>query len=313
MLPLFVVEGRSAPFIPSNDQLRKHARFLRNHCEVPLGHAQEMVAYFYHFSSWSDMISRSSMHFDKSVSARLAEMREYLQRYRDKITDDELSIIVGLNAMSGTLTEAIEKDRITQLNDLDVFNLYNCLSDTEYWGSPELVSWDELLYEKDRCLVLLAKRMAGIRDLNSVNPHLYFPWFGFRMYGYLNLNGKQLNYECRELDSYLFPSPDKIRNLFKRPWFISYFIGFIRSLLNSLCQSEYSGVLTFSRICNEGLIEKMVSIHNKKIIYKRYSCNGNTYTDIPVANLVNTMLAMGGKLNNARQSIEFSFGCGESY
>ncbi|SWG11246.1 Uncharacterised protein [Klebsiella pneumoniae] len=48
MLPHLNVNGHR--YIPSLDQLRKQARFLRDHCNVQLNHAYEMVAYFYRFS-----------------------------------------------------------------------------------------------------------------------------------------------------------------------------------------------------------------------------------------------------------------------
>ncbi|TYE57939.1 hypothetical protein DJ482_25920, partial [Escherichia coli] len=74
---------------------------------------------------------------------------------------------------------------------------------------PTPVSWYEVLDETDRCLVLLAKRTALAGHIKTVNPHISFPWFGFRMYGYLHIDGNTLNYNCRELDSYLWPSEKK--------------------------------------------------------------------------------------------------------
>ena len=56
MLPHLNVNGHR--YIPSLDQLRKQARFLRDHCNVQLNHAYEMVAYFYRFSSWGDLLRK---------------------------------------------------------------------------------------------------------------------------------------------------------------------------------------------------------------------------------------------------------------
>ncbi|MDM2836335.1 hypothetical protein [Citrobacter sp. Cpo091] len=129
------------------------------------------------------------------------------------------------------------------------------------------------------------------------------------MYGYLEVKGAELNYDCTELDSYLFPTVNRLDALFRREWFVPYFVGFATYLLQTLAQSGYSGRLSFSRIHNEGLIEKAVSgVLDKKFQYKRYSLNGNDLTDGPIEKLVTTLLAMGGRINPTRQRIEFSFG-----
>lgn len=129
------------------------------------------------------------------------------------------------------------------------------------------------------------------------------------MYGHLEINGETLNYDCTELDSYLFPTVNRLDALFRREWFVPYFVGFAGYLLQTLAQSGYSGRLSFSRVHNEGLVEKAISsVIDKKFQYKRYSINGNELTDEPIEKLVTALLAMEGSINPTRQRIEFSFG-----
>ncbi|MEG1092613.1 hypothetical protein HV183_02930 [Citrobacter freundii] len=294
---------------PAKEQLRKHARFLRNHCGVPLGHAQEMVAWFFHFKNWGDLAARQIQKTDEAARIKLAEIQESLQLHRNNIPHTELAELSALNALVGTLTEAVVSNRISQLNQHDIVLLHRYLYDHEYWGVSVPVSWCNALQRADRCPILLAKRMSAEGKIRRVNPHLYFPWFGLRMYGYLEVKGAELNYDCTELDSYLFPTVNRLDALFRREWFVPYFVGFASYLLQTLAQSGYSGRLSFSRVHNEGLIEKAVSgVLNKKFQYKRYSLNGNDLTDGPIEKLVTTLLAMGGSINPARQRIEFSFG-----
>lgn len=313
MLPHIIIDDNSVQLIPAEEQLRKQARFLRNHCSIPLGHAQEMVAYLYHFPNWSKLISRPSTETDKEISLQLVKMRNTLQQLRNNITKNELSMITKWNALPGTLTEAIENNKISQLNDLDTFRLYNCLHDDVYWGEPTPVSWLQTLKKIDRCLVLLAKSIPRNKKSKTINPHIYFSWYGLRMYGYLSVEQDKLTYDCRELDSYLYSSEENYNISFKRPWFIPYIIGFICHLLNSFNNSSYSGSVSFSRVSNEGLIEKAVAFKGDKIISKRYSCNGNEYTDIPISELVNAMLEIGGVIDDTRQCIVFSVGNGIVY
>lgn len=130
---------------PAKEQLRKHARFLRNHCNVPLGHAQEMVAWFYHFNKWSDLIARQTQITDKVAEDKLAEMKQSLQLHRDNISSSELAELSALNAVAGTLTEAVVSNRISQLNQHDLVLLYRYLYDEEYWGISVPVSWGQAL------------------------------------------------------------------------------------------------------------------------------------------------------------------------
>jgi hypothetical protein len=294
---------------PEKEQLRKHARFLRNHCNVPLGHAQEMVAWFYHFKSWSDLTARHSQTTDIIAENKIAEVRESLQLHRNNISVAELAELSALNAMPGTLTEAVVSNRIAQLNQHDLILLYRYIYDEEYWGTAVPVSWSKGLRRADRCLILLAKTIGEKGKASRINPHLYFPWFGLRMYGYLEVNGAELNYDCTELDSYFFPTIDRLDALFRREWFVPYFIGFASYLLQTLELSGYVGRLSFGRVHNEGLIEKAISgVNGKQFHYTRYSLNGNELTDGPIEKLVEELLAMGGRINPTLQRIEFSFG-----
>ncbi|MGG5838551.1 hypothetical protein [Huaxiibacter chinensis] len=129
------------------------------------------------------------------------------------------------------------------------------------------------------------------------------------MYGYLEVNGAELNYDCTELDSYFFPTIDRLDALFRREWFVPYFIGFASYLLQTLELSGYIGRLSFGRVHNEGLIEKAISgVNGKQFHYTRYGLNGNELTDGPIENLVEELLAIGGRINPTLQRIEFSFG-----
>ncbi|MBC8952492.1 hypothetical protein [Xenorhabdus sp. PB62.4] len=308
MLSRLKIDNATSHHLSSVEQLRQQARFLRNHCRVSLGHAQEMVAYFFRCSSWGELINRRAT---EQEQLRLNEMREVLQAYRDKISSEEYLQLAELEAIPGTITEAIENNRIAKMNDLDVVQLYNLLFDAEYWGQPSPVSWFDVLDKSDRCLVLLAKRMAkSKRARRTINPHINFPWFGFQMYGYLHVEGKKLDYDCTELESYLYPEKHRYERLFKRPWFVAYCIGFVRFILSSLSQSDYHGTVSFSRFSNEGLIENFTHPNGKR---ERYSSNGHSFTDVSVNSLVEQMIAMGGQRDERRQRITFSFGNGEDY
>lgn len=182
MLPGVNINGHR--YVPSLDQLRKQARFLRDRCNVQLNHAYEMVAYFYRFSSWGDLLNHTTNDIAIENQQIVAHMREALQTHRYNLPASDLERLSQLVALQGTLTEAVVNDRIKTLNDLDIVQLYNCLYNEEFWGEPVPVSWPEVLYETDRCLVLLAKRTALEGRIKTINPHISFPWFGFRMYGY---------------------------------------------------------------------------------------------------------------------------------
>lgn len=115
MLPHLNVNGHR--YIPSLDQLRKQARFLRDHCNVQLNHAYEMVAYFYRFSSWGDLLNHITS--DKAIEEQqiVARMREELQTYRNRLPASDRQRLSQLAALKGTLTEAVVNDRIKTLND----------------------------------------------------------------------------------------------------------------------------------------------------------------------------------------------------
>ncbi|EEJ6528145.1 hypothetical protein Z644_002537 [Salmonella enterica] len=290
-------------YVPSLDQLRKQARFLRDHCNVQLNHAYEMVAYFYRFSSWGDLLNHTTSDIAIEDQQIVAHMREELQTYRNRLAASDLQRLSQLAALKGTLTEAVVNDRIMTLNALDIVQIYNCLYNEEYWGEPAPVSWYEVLDETDRCLVLLAKRTALAGRTNTVNPHISFPWFGFRMYGYLHIDGNTLNYNCRELDSYLWPSEKKYTTVFSRPWFAAYVSGFIRIQLHSLCSSGFSGKMSFERINNVDLVSGPV----------RQSFFNDEIPSSSINIVVENLLSMGGVRDTRKQNITFRFGNGEMY
>mgnify|MGYP001032117070 FL=1 len=301
MLPHLHVNGHR--YVPSLAQLRKQARFLRDHCNVQLNHAYEMVAYFYRFSSWGDLLNHTTSDIAIEDQQIVARMRDELQTYRNRLPVSDLQRLSQLAALKGTLTEAVVNDRIKTLNDLDIVQIYNCLYDEEYWGEPAPVSWYEVLDETDRCLVLLAKRTALAGHIKTINPHISFPWFGFRMYGYLHIDGNTLNYNCRELDSYLWPSEKQYITVFSRPWFAAYVNGFIRMQLHSLCSSGLSGKISFERINNVDLVQGPVR---------------QPYFDDKIPNsslntVVENLLKMGGVRDTKKQNITFRFGNGEMY
>ena len=301
MLPHLNVNGHR--YIPSLDQLRKQARFLRDHCNVQLNHAYEMVAYFYRFSSWGDLLNHITS--DKAIEEQqiVARMREELQTYRNRLPASDRHLLSQFAAIMGPLTAAVVMDRINTLNDLDIVQIYNCLYNEEYWGEPTPVSWYEVLDETDRCLVLLAKRTALAGHIKTVNPHISFPWCGFRMYGYLHIDGNTLNYNCRELDSYLWPSEKKYTMVFSRPWFAAYVNGFIRMQLHSLCSSGFSGKISFERINNVDLVSGPVR-------------QPYFYDEIPSSSMntvIENLLRLGGERDARKQNITFRFGNGEMY
>lgn len=231
-------------YVPSLDQLRKQARFLRDHCNVQLNHAYEMVAYFYRFSSWGDLLNHTTSDIAIGDQQIVAHMREELQTYRNRLPASDLQRLSQLAALKGTLTETVVNDRIKTLNDLDIVQIYNCLYNEEYWGEPAPVYWYEVLDETDRCLVLLAKRTALAERTKTVNPHISFPWFGFRMYGYLHIDGNTLNYKCRELDSYLWPSEKNTQRY-------SAGRGLLRmSAVSSVCSFIHYAVLASQGKCH---------------------------------------------------------------
>lgn len=314
MLSALIINGQVAVLPPpSKDILRKHVSFLKNHCDIPRGHALQMVAYFHHFSSWTDLNSRSPEAQDKLALNLMKNIRVSVQSYRDKMPPDELLKITALKASVGTLTRAVVENSLMQLNDYDIILLHNHLYEEISNGRFVPIPLSKALYSADHCLVLLA-RMASARGYTkTVNPHLYFPWFAFRMYGYLHIDGNTLNYDCRELDSYLFPSEDNHVALFTRPWFSNYVTGFIRSLLQTLNESGYTGRLTFSRVCNEGLIEQMASFKGNVLTYKRFSLNGNSNSGSAISALIEAMLKIGGEKNDKKQWIAFRYGNGEVY
>ncbi|EBZ0491424.1 hypothetical protein D6445_11680 [Salmonella enterica subsp. enterica serovar Infantis] len=301
MLPhLYVNDQR---YVPSLVQLRKQARFLRDRCNVQLNHAYEMVAYFYRFSSWGDLLNHTTSDIAIKNQQIVAHMREELQTYRNNLPTPDLQRLSQLAALQGTLTEAVVNNRIKTLNDLDIVQIYNCLYNEEYWGEPAPISLYEVLDETDRCLVLLAKRTALAGHTKTVNPHISFPWFGFRMYGYLHIDGNKLSYKCRELDSYLWPSEKKYTKVFRKPWFAAYVSGFIRMQLHSLCSSGFSGEMSIERINNVDLVAGQVR---------------QPYFDDEIASssmntVVEVLLKMGGVRSTKKQNITFSFGNGEMY
>lgn len=301
MLPHLDVNERR--YTPSPDQLRKQARFLRVHCGVQLNHAYEMVAYFYRFSSWGELLNHTISDIAIGDQQIVAHMREKLQKYRNSLPASDLMRLSQLAARLGTLTEAVVNDRIKTLNDLDIVQIYNCLYNEEYWEEPAPVPWYEVLDETDRCLVLLAKRTALAGRTKRVNPHISFPWFGFRMYGYLHIDGNTLNYKCRELDSYLWPSEKKYTAVFSRPWFAAYVSGFIRMQLDSLCNSGFSGKMSFERINNIDLVAGPV----------KQPYFDDEIPDSSINSVVENLLSMGGVRDIRKQNISFRFGNGEMY
>lgn len=72
---------------PAKEQLRKHARFLRNHCGVPLGHAQEMVAWFFHFKNWGDLAARQIQKTDEAA-------RLNWQKYKSHYSCTEIIFLI---------------------------------------------------------------------------------------------------------------------------------------------------------------------------------------------------------------------------
>lgn len=299
---------------PSKDSLKRHANFLKNHCNVPLGHALQMVAYFHDFSKWDELISRPPEPQDKLALILMEKVRKNVQAHRDAMPKRELLKLTKLNASIGTLTRAVEDDSILKLNDYDIIQLHNHLNEEVAQGQIVSYSFSEALSSAEHCIVLIAKLMAIKGNSKTINPHLYFPWFSFRMYGYLHVNGNTLNYDCRELDSYLYPSLTEYKVIFNRPWFVNYVTGFIRTILQSLNDSGYKGYLAFGRVCNEGLIERMVTLENGSFIYnKRYSLAKNQTADETISKLIDTMLAMGASKDEEKQKLVFSYGNGEKY
>lgn len=314
MLSDLIINGEVAILPPpSKDILHKHVSFLKNHCNICRGHALQMVAYFHHFSSWTELNSRSPETEDKLTLDFMKNIRGSVQVYRDMMPPDELLQITDLKASVGTLTRAIEDNSLMQLNDYDIILLHNHLY--EEIGDRQFVTLtlSEALYSADHCLVLLAKMITARGYTKTVNPHIYFPWFAFRMYGYLHVDGNTLNYECRELDSNLYPSKDKDMALFTKPWFVNYVTGFIRSLLRTLNESGYTGRLTFSRVCNEGLIEQTTSFEGNLLANKRFSLNTNSNSDGVISALIDAMLEMGAEKNEKKRWIAFHYGNGEFY
>ncbi|MFP1835529.1 hypothetical protein ACLEDU_07110 [Lonsdalea quercina] len=304
MLPRLSVNDHR--YVPSIVQLRKQARFLRDHCDIQLNYAYEMVAYFYRFSNWGDLINYIDSNIAIGNQRDVAQMRVVLQTYRSNLSANDLLQITQLKALPGTLTEAVENDRINVLNDLDILQFYNCLHDKEYWCEPVTVSWYKVLDETDRCLVLLAKRTALTWGSKTVNPHISFPWFGLKMYGYLYVNGNMLNYECRELDSYLWPSEKHYKRALSRSWFATYISGFIRTQLRSLCTSGFSGKISFSRVNSIDLIKGQIALP----YLDEYD---DEVTIAPINEIVKKLLDMGGARDTKKQKVTFTFGNGEVY
>ncbi|CDG18574.1 hypothetical protein [Xenorhabdus doucetiae] len=307
MLPRLSVNNHR--YVPPVDQLRKQARFLRDHCNVQLNHAYEMVAYFYRFSNWGDLINYTNSNIAIENQRNVAQMREVLQTYRKSLPAADLLRVTQLTAQSGTLTEAVENDRIKALNDLDIVQFYNCLHDKEYWSEPT-VSWYDVLDETDRCLVLLAKRTALKGRIKTVNPHISFPWFGFKMYGYLYVNGNTLNYKCRELDSYLWPSEEQYKKVFSRSWFAAYISGFIRTQLRSLCTSGFSGKVSFARVNFIDLVAGQVVL---PYLDEYEDLDDDEVIRAAINEVVEKLLSMGGVRDTKKQNVTFTFGNGEIY
>lgn len=308
MLPRLSVNGTC--YVPPVDQLCQQARFLRDHCDVKLNHAYEMVAYFYRFSHWIELINYTNNNTAMENQRSVAKMREELRSYRDGLSANDLLRVAQLKALPGTLTEAIEKDRIKALNDLDIVQFYNCLHDQEYWYTPTTVSLYDVLDETDRCLVLLAKRTALKGRIKTVNPHLSFPWFGFKMYGYLYVNGNNLNYECRELDSYLRPSEKQYKIVFRRPWFVTYVSGFIRTQLRSLCASGFSGKISFARV---NFVDLIAEYAVPSCLNENEGFDDDAVIKDPINDLIENLYSMGGVRNTKKQNVTFTFGHGEVY
>ncbi|KHS86337.1 hypothetical protein [Pectobacterium carotovorum] len=304
MLPRLSVNDHR--YVPSIVQLRKQARFLRDHCDIQLNYAYEMVAYFYRFTNWGDLINYTDSNIAIENQRDVAQMRAVLQTYRSNLSAADLLQITQLKALPGTLTEAVENDRINVLNDLDILQFHNCLHDKDYWCEPVPVSWYKVLDETDRCLVLLAKRTALTWGIKTVNPHISFPWFGLKMYGYLYVNGNTLNYECRELDSYLWPSEKHYKKTLSRSWFSNYISGFMRTQLRSLCASGFSGKISFSRVNSIDLIKGQIALP----YLDEYD---DEVTIAPINEIVKNLLDMGGVKDTKKQKITFTFGNGEVY
>ncbi|GKX55315.1 hypothetical protein SOASR030_14270 [Leminorella grimontii] len=297
-------------YVPPVDQLRQQARFLRDHCNVKLSHAYEMVAYFYRLSSWVDLIGYANSNTVMENQRSVAKMREELQIYRNSLSCTDLLRVAQLEASQGTLTEAVEKDRIKTLNDLDIVQFYNSLYNQEYWSEPVPVSLYDVLDATDRCLVLLAKRTALRGRVKKVNPHISFPWFGVKMYGYLYVNGSTLNYECRELDSFLWPSEKQYKKVFSRPWFVAYVSGFIRTQLRSLCISGFSGKASFARVND---IDLVLGQTIQPYLDGDEYLNDDEVIRTSINKIVEKLLSMGGVRDTKKENITFTFGNGEVY
>ncbi|SGC98259.1 Uncharacterised protein [Mycobacterium tuberculosis] len=221
-------------YVPSLDQLRKQARFLRDHCNVQLNHAYEMVAYLYRFSSWGELLNHTTSDIAIKDLQIVAHMREELQTYRNCLPQSDLKRLSQLAALKGTITEAVVSDRIKTLNDLDIVQIYNCLYNEEYWGEPAPVSWYEVLDETDRCLVLLAKRTALAGRTKTVNPHISFPWFGFRMYGYLHSGWKHTELQMQRTGQLPMALRKKIHH------------GILQAVVCSVCQRFHPYAASFT-------------------------------------------------------------------
>lgn len=97
MLPRLNVNDHS--YVPSFDQLRKQARFLRDRCNIKLNHAYEMVAYFYKFSSWGDLLNHTTSDIAIENQRIVAQMREVLQIYRNSLPASDLQRLSQLAAL----------------------------------------------------------------------------------------------------------------------------------------------------------------------------------------------------------------------
>ncbi|MGZ0802831.1 hypothetical protein ACXNAL_16625 [Kluyvera ascorbata] len=299
---------------PARDVLDRHANFLKNHCNVPLGHALQMVAYFHHYANWAELSTRSSEPQDQIALDLMSEIRQSIQAHRNKIPEKDLLQLEKLKASIGTLTRATVDNSLMQLNDYDLIQLHNHLYEYVDDAQFSSIPFAEALYSAEHCLVLLAKMVTARGYSKIVNPHIYFPWFAFRMYGYLHVNGDTLDYDCRELDTNLFPSMTNHTAIFARKWFVNYVTGFIRTQLQSLNKSGYKGRITFSRICNEGLIETMISFEGNTLVSKkRFSLNKNSNSDEAVSKLIAALLDMGATIDEKRQRMVFLYGNGELY
>ncbi|MBB1475835.1 hypothetical protein [Shewanella sp. SG41-3] len=236
-------------------KIKQHANFLSKNLPVTLCQAQEMIAYYQHCNSWSELkysvehgLSLSTSNEGRGAGMchfEASKMRHKLATLLDSDWDSGIEALYHSNLVKQTISHSIYNNRLDWLIDEEVRQLY------------------ERLYEDDDKLGSNLFNLISSFDNNFLNlfnnsspkfigQHFYDYKYGLKMYCNQREMDGHLIYIIREFDSYLYPPGHNYGDtfLYNRPWFVNYVVGYINNLLKILNKNGLKGELILHRVNN---------------------------------------------------------------